>query len=70
MFLVRKGCGVVMSLFIEVFYLLIVTTSAAVVYFKFLDRKLDRTLDNFFASWHEDAADMKAIRRIQKVRMK
>ena len=59
-----------MSLFIEVFYLLAVSSVSAAVYFKFLDRKLDKTLDNFFASWHEDAADMKAIRRIQKVRMK
>lgn len=59
-----------MSLFIEVFYLLVVSTSAVAIYFKFLDRKLNNALDNFFASWHEDAADMKAIRRIQKVRMK
>ena len=59
-----------MSLFIEVFYLLAVSSVSVAVYFKFLDRKLDKTLDNFFASWHEDAADMKAIRKIQKVRMK
>jgi len=59
-----------MSLFIEVFYLLAVSSVSVAVYFKFLDRKLDKALDNFFASWHDDAADMKAIRRIQKVRMK
>jgi hypothetical protein len=59
-----------MSLFIEIFYLLIVSASAVAIYFKFLDKKLDKALDNFFASWNTEAKDMKEIRKIQKVKMK
>jgi len=59
-----------MSLVFEVAYFTVVAGAALAIYFRVVDKQLNIALDNFFANWHADeVADMKAIKKIHKIRM-
>jgi len=46
--------GVEMSEIVAAVTALFAISASLVVYFKFIDKPLDRTLDRVFASWHKE----------------
>jgi hypothetical protein len=46
--------GCVMSGALAAAYILFVIVASLVVYFRFFDKPLDKTLDRLFAGWHKE----------------